>query len=143
LIRAYDRYWPLLVHVLDGTATPAELDAWLSKLEGFLARGEKNLTLCIGQNMKMWEPALLRRCANWMREHQGTIRERSLGFAFVLPSPVARGLLKALLWLQSLPQAHTVTSTVPEALVWLRPRALAAGFLLPTDEDIQRLVLRG
>jgi hypothetical protein len=116
-----------------------QLDEWLAKLERYLARGEKNLTLCITRDVRMWDPALLRRSAGWMKEHQEVIRERSLGFAFVLPSPIARGLLKALLWLQALPQAHKVTSTVPEALYWLSERASAAGVALPNLDDVEKM----
>jgi hypothetical protein len=138
VITVHDQYWPLLVHVLEGATSLTQLEIWLTKLEGYLARKQKTMTLCVARDLKIWEPALLRRSADWMREHRESMRANSLGFAFVLPSPVARGMLKALLFMQPLPQGHHVSSTVADALIWIRGVAEKNGAPLPPLTGIEK-----
>src|SRR5258708_13138290 len=98
-----DSRWPLLIHVFDGATTVAQLETWLAQVDTYLARGDKMLTLAVARDLKFWEAAALRRGAGWMRENEERIRQRSLGFAFVLPSPLAPPLLPALFSMQPLP----------------------------------------
>jgi hypothetical protein len=139
MISTTDRHWPLLVHIFEGGANQAQLDEWLAKLDTYLAREQKTLTLSVARNLTLWEPAVLRRAAEWMRTNREATRAHSFGFAFVLKSPVGRGMLKALLWLQPLPQPHYVSSSVPEALAWLKERARASGIMLPPLAEVEKI----
>ena len=64
--------------------------------------------------------------ANWMRDNEAQIRQRTLGIAFVISSPAVRGVLKAILALQSMPAPYRVESTAADAEAWLRERLAAA-----------------
>jgi hypothetical protein len=61
------------------------------------------------------------------------MRKYSLGAALVITSPVVRGMLKALLWMQPMPQPHIVCGTTEEALRWLRDRFRSERIDLPSS----------
>lgn len=42
--------------------------------------------------------------------------------AFVLASPLVRGLLTAILWISPMPAPHEIVATVAEAEAWLNER---------------------
>ena len=126
-----------MVHVFAWSTTSRQLDAWFGKLDALLDRGDKTLTV-VAHDLKMWDPSMLRHAAEWMRTRKPRIATHGLAFAFVLPSPVIRGMLKAILWMAPLPAPHQVTSTVQEALTWLvcaEPPHLASA-----REDLEALV---
>lgn len=60
--------------------------------------------------------------AELLREHSDLFGRYCKGAAFVIDSPVVRGALTAIMWIQSLPYEHTVVATREEAERWLRGR---------------------
>jgi hypothetical protein len=72
--------------------------------------------------------------ATWMKSHDAQIARHVASMAFVLPSPLARGVLRAVLQMQPLPVEHRVFRREAEATAWsgeclARPRfRAAAGF---------------
>jgi hypothetical protein len=126
MIRVDDRYWPLVLFRFSGQITLAELNEYLVRQDVLLARGEKTGSLVLTENLKMWETAVLRRQAEWIKQNVELLQRYSVGAALILHSPIVRGMLKAILWIQPMPQPHLVCSSVDEALQWLRSRFMAA-----------------
>jgi hypothetical protein len=122
MIAIDEKLWPLVVFRFRDHVSMAELEEYLRRQEVMMARRELTVSLVLTDNLKMWEAPVLRRQAEWIKQHYVQLKRTSLGAALVIRSPVVRGMLKAVLWLQPMPQPHFVTNTVEEALVWLRAR---------------------
>jgi hypothetical protein len=131
MIQIDDRYWPLLVFRFSGQVSMEEMEAYLKRQDEMLVRGQKMASLVLTDHLRMWEMPVMRRQAAWIKEHEPTLRKLSLGAALVITSPVVRGMLKALLWMQPMPQPHLVCATPEQALAWLRERFRAADVNLP------------
>jgi hypothetical protein len=134
MIEVDDRHWPVTIFRFTGRTTLDELDAYLGLMEGLLARGERDgysAGIVIQKKMRMWESALVRRQAQWMKANAERLRKNSLGVALVLDNPLMRGLLRAILWVQPMPQPHTVVGTVGEALSWVEKRLAAVNLKAP------------
>jgi hypothetical protein len=133
MIHIDDTYWPLIVFRFSGQVSMAELDNYLKWQAEMVARCLPNASLVLTENLRMWEMPVLRKQAMWIKEHEQLLRKYSLGAALVITSPVVRGMLKALLWMQPMPQPHFVCSSPEEALVWLRDRFRTARVNLPSS----------
>jgi hypothetical protein len=126
MIHVDDRHWPLVLFHFSGQVSMVELEEYLRRQDELLARHEMTGSLVTTDNLKMWEPAVLRRQADWIKQNIELLRRYSVGAALVIHSPVVRGMLKAVLWIQPMPQPNIVCADVSEALRWLRSRFLAA-----------------
>jgi len=122
VIKVDETHWPLAVFTFGGQVTAEELEAYLKASERMLKRNEQYIGLVLTEKMSPLELPLMRRQAAWIKEHHAQLRDQSLGVALVIPSAMLRGVLKAILWLQPMPQPHSVTSTTEEALAWIRAR---------------------
>ena len=137
MISIDDRHWPLVVFRYQGEVSMPDLEACLHRQEEMIVRQQPCVSLVLTTELKMWETAVLRRQADWIKAHHDDLRKLSLGVALVIASPVVRGMLKAVLWLQPIPQPHVVVPSIAQALPWLRTR-LAERKLrtsLPEPED--------
>jgi hypothetical protein len=72
--------------------------------------------------MPMTPPRQVRLQAQFMREYRELIETRVVGIAFSLPSPLMRGVLRAVLMMQSIPCPHTVVGTEAEGVAWVKAR---------------------
>jgi len=126
MIEVDDRYWPLVVFRFSGEVSLPELNEYLERQDELLSRKQMMGSIVLTDNLRMWEAAVLRRQAEWIKQHLEALRRYSIGVGLIIQSPVVRGMLKAVLWIQPMPQPHLVCATVEEALTWLRPRFLAA-----------------
>ena len=131
MIHIDDQYWPIIVFRFSGQISMTELEGYLAWQDKMVARCLPNASLVVTENLRMWEMPVLRKQAAWIKEHEPLLRKYSVGAALVITSPVVRGMLKALLWMQPMPQPHYVCSSTAEALVWLRDRLRAARVALP------------
>jgi hypothetical protein len=134
MIEVDDRHWPLTIFRFSGRISMLELDAYLGLMTGLLDRGDRDgysAGIVIQKKVKAWDSALARRQAQWMKANAERLRKNSLGVALVLDSPLMRGLLRAILWLQPMPQPHTVVATVEEGLAWVEKRLATAGLKIP------------
>lgn len=133
MIHINDRYWPIIVFRFSGQITMEELERYLTWQDAMVARRLPNASLVVTENLRMWEMPLLRRQAAWLKEHEPLLRKYSLGVALVITSPVVRGMLKALMWMQPMPQPHIVCGTTEEGLRWLRDRFRSEHIDLPAS----------
>jgi hypothetical protein len=61
-----------------------------------------------------------------MKANRAAIARHSVGVALVIPSPMIRGVLKAILWIEPMPQPHKLCAGEAEAVAWLKERLAAA-----------------
>lgn len=121
-----ERHWPLVVYRFRGNVTLPELEAYLKRQDELLARQQPTASVVLTEDVKLWDTPVLRRQAEWIKQNQDLLRRYSLGAALVIDSPIVRGMLRAILWIQPMPQPHTVSATVEGALAWLRERVARA-----------------
>jgi hypothetical protein len=81
--------------------------------------------------------AMRKRQAEWMRDNDAETRHFTAGIAFVLPSPLLRGTLTAILWVQPLNCPYAVVKDAQAALkrcqAWLEPHGLSIPNLRPSQ----------
>ncbi|HEX9105168.1 MAG TPA: hypothetical protein VF997_23315 [Polyangia bacterium] len=128
--------WPLVIFRFRGQASMEELNTYLARQDVLLARKEPMLSLVLAQEAKLWETPVLRRQADWIKQNQELLRRYSLGAALVIQSPIVRGMLKAILWIQPMPQPHAVFPTVEGALRWLREQVARAKLSIAVPERL-------
>jgi hypothetical protein len=119
--------WPLVVTTFGGAVSAAEIEEYLASYEEILRRGQRCAGLVIVEDLRPWESAAIQRQAAWIKKHERELRRISLGVAMVFPTLWLKGLLRAILWIQPMPQPYAVCSTVPEAMAWIGERLRLAG----------------
>jgi hypothetical protein len=130
MIDIEDRF-PLVVFTFRGTITMPELERYLSESERLLERTQPYAGLVIAADVRPLEVALVRRQAQWMKVNRERVKQKSLGVALVIPSPMIRGVLKAILWLEPMPQPHKLCSNLEDAVSWVHEKLAAAKLPLP------------
>jgi len=125
---------PLYVVRFEGVTTDAQFEAYLDHVLRITRRGEMH-AMVYDASQAGWIPPSQRQLqADWMREHDKLNRDLTAGLAFVLPSPLLRGVLTAILWLTPMPCPHTVTRTLDHGVAWCRARLRARGVAQPEPE---------
>jgi hypothetical protein len=120
-----DRRWPLLIVTFDGLANDAEFDQYLDKLAVYANRGDTWCTI-FDATRSVGAPASHRRkMALWIKRYESALARHSAGAAFVIRSSLVRGVLTAIFWIQPLPHAHAVVSTLEEAEEWAKNRLMS------------------
>ena len=71
--------------------------------------------------------------AQWMKENEELIRAVSLGAAYVVPSPLIRGVLTAVFWVRPPLEPYGLFATRDEAFEWARERLREAGAEPPEE----------
>jgi hypothetical protein len=123
---------PLIVVTFVGSATDAEFDAYLDAMAtSVLARRERTVTLLDATRSDATPAAQRRRQAEWLKTHDAELRRYSLGTAFVIRSPIVRGVLTAILWIQPMSVPYTVVATRNEGEAWAAEMLSRAGLRLP------------
>ncbi len=117
-IHVDDSNSPLVVVTFESAVDDEEFERYLARLDA-LWRHKMRRVLVVDATRAARTPATQRRRqADWMRVNEELLRSYAAGFAFVINSPLVRGALTAILWLQSLPSPFIVVSTLPEAERW-------------------------
>ncbi len=132
-IQVDQSYLPAILVSYEGAPTDEEFDAHLETLRASLtARDARPRVVITDATLSEPAPATQRRRqAAWMKENAPLLRRLMIGCAFVIPSPVVRGILTAILWVQPLPSPHVVCATLDEALDWTDEKLRASGLALP------------
>ena len=74
--------------------------------------------------------------SSWMKENLRGWKQVAVGSVFIIDSPIVRGVLTALLWLQPLDMPHDVVGTLDAAMHWVIERLEAER--IPVPERIRR-----
>lgn len=114
--------WPLVAIRFVGTVDDATFKRYLSEYDVLLEQNKRYGILLDALDADA--PTAKQRSlqATWMKEREARLRERCVGGAFAIGSPIIRGALTAILWLQPLPFPHAVFGTTSEAERWVRTR---------------------
>jgi len=134
MISIEDRHWPLVIFRYRGEVSMSDLEGCLATQEEMILRNRPSVSLVLTEDLKMWETAVLRRQAQWIKEHRADLQRLSLGVALVISSPVVRGTLRAVLYLQPIPQPHVVVGSSDLAMPWLRTKLLEANITAEIPE---------
>ena len=111
--------WPLVTVRFEGIVDDETFRAYLEGLAGLLRRGESYALLFDARHADRTPPVQRKMQAEWMQAHEAELRRLCVGTAFVITSPLVRGVLTAVLWISPMAMPHTVVSTVEEAERWL------------------------
>jgi hypothetical protein len=122
MIHIDEKHWPLIVFRFSGSVSLSQLEEYLARQDKMLARKQTMAALVLTENLKVWDSATMRRQADWMKANVAEVKKYNVGAALVIDSPLVRGMLKAVLWMQPMPQPHHVTGSVEEALHWVLAR---------------------
>lgn len=122
---------PLLVVTFTGVATDEEFNAYLDAQTRVVRRRQLTVTLIDAMNAGQLLPSHRKQQAEWQRQHTDILKEYSLGTAFAISSPIVRGFLTAILWVQPLPHPHHITASRADAECWALARLHAAGLSAP------------
>jgi hypothetical protein len=121
------RYPLVILNVHGSGIEDAEFASYLSELGEQLARAERaneHLALIIDTlGATRAAPASQRRMqADWVKTNFERSRDHCAGVAFVINSPLVRGILTAILWMQRMPNPHCVFATRESAEAWCHAR---------------------
>lgn len=117
-IRIDTRRSPILRVDWEGAPSEEEMRAHLLELTSLIRSLPTNTILYDARSTS--GPSAIQRqlMADWMKENELLIKNRSAGTAFVISSALIRGALTAILWLQPMSTEHTVVATPEEAYRW-------------------------
>lgn len=125
-----------LIHVsFEGPPSDAEFAAYLERMTRMLELRERTVVVLDGREAGRTPAKQRRMQAQWLDEQRETLREFSLGTAFVINSSVTRGILTAIFWVSPLETPHTIVATYEEAEDWAFERLREAGIEPPRSRD--------
>jgi hypothetical protein len=111
--------WPLLIVRISGTQTDHEFETYLKEYLGYLRRGQRYAVVFVtAPDTPMTKSRHARMQADWIKENRPELGKHCAGLAFVLPSAVMRGVLRAILSMSPLPAPFTVASSEEEGRLW-------------------------
>lgn len=119
--------WPLVSIRMVGAADDATFGGYLAEYDGLLERKERYAIVI--DALEAAPPSARQRSlqAAWMKDRQKKLAERCVGGGFAIGSPLVRGALTAILWVQPLPFPHSVHGSVRDAERWVRERLTEKG----------------
>lgn len=113
--------WPILLARVNGQPTDEEFEAYLAELERALDSGVRYASVVsTARNAPMTRARHAKMQAKWIAEREALIAERCAAVAFVLPSAVMRGVLRAILAMQRMPSPYKVFEDEAEGIAWVR-----------------------
>ncbi|CAN5298581.1 hypothetical protein BH09MYX1_BH09MYX1_05970 [soil metagenome] len=112
--------WPVVIVRFVGTPSDEEFARYLAIYDELLA--EKQRYGLVFDALAADVPTARRRAmqAKWIRDHSVQLAEYCLAGAFVIGSPLIRGALTAIFWIQPMPFPHVVCGKVEEGERWVR-----------------------
>lgn len=118
--------WPVVTVKFMDSATDDEFDAYLRSLEALYDR-EKPFAIVFDARDASYLPREYRkRQAQWIDENESQIREYLTGTAYVIPSAVLRGVLRAIFALRDQPAEYVVTESLEDAHEWAETQVAKA-----------------
>lgn len=112
--------WPLVIITVRDAASVADFDAVFARYEReVFSRRERYVSITNISMMEGVPNAQIRKhLAEWMGRHEAYVGRWALGNSTVIRSPLVRGALTALYWIQKPPTAQTSHGTLREAVEW-------------------------
>jgi hypothetical protein len=110
--------WPIATLTIVDSVTHDEEDAIADGSSGLSLKGEPYAVIVDLLKAGTPSPRFIRVQAAAQRRRFQEIADHCAGIAFVINSPMLRGALRAILYMQSLPCPQTVVKTMAEAEAW-------------------------
>jgi hypothetical protein len=132
--------WPLTISRFRGTVSDAQYEEYLARGTAYLQRGEPYVSIVDMGQLAMPTAVQRQRQADWMMEHEALMRERLLGCALVMTSPIIRLAVSAILHLRPLPTPYVVVPDMDAGMVWTQVRLHEAGLSEAAGRILQHLV---
>ncbi|MBX3245637.1 MAG: hypothetical protein KF901_00500 [Myxococcales bacterium] len=107
--------WPLVRVTYVGAVDDAAFERYLDEQAALLDRRAPYVILFDARRSGMPSAKQRQRMAEYMRDRNAEIARYCKKGVFVISSPLIRGALTAILWLQPLPFPHDVVATLDEA----------------------------
>jgi hypothetical protein len=131
MITLDDSRWPLVMFIAKGSLSESQFDSYLGLYSRILSRGERYVAIFDAREAKPMDVQLVKRQARWIDENAEALVRCNVGIAFVIPSPMIRGVFKAILWIRPMPQPYVVLNTMQEAADWASRKLRDAGLQVP------------
>lgn len=109
---------PLLFVRFDGVVDDEAFARYLEQVRAFVARGVRYAVVLDATTAGVPTASQRRLQTDQMRNDFTRIQSLCVGGAFVIPSPLVRGGLTAMLWVQPLPFPHKLVADLPSAEAW-------------------------
>ena len=110
--------WPLVDITFEGVIADEDFEAYLDHVDAY-PTGDVRYVMIVNASRAYGITTQQRKMqAAWMKRRHREIAANCLGIAFVMTSPIVRGMLTAILWLQPLPCPHYTCSTRAQAQSW-------------------------
>jgi hypothetical protein len=122
LVSIDDSLWPLLVVKFSGSTSTQEFESYLNRMTDYLNRGEKLVSIFESTEMKDSPMEHRQLQIEWVQKNDALLRERMLGTAFIIASPVVRLAMNVIQLLSKPPHPSTVSPTKEAALEWAADR---------------------
>jgi hypothetical protein len=121
----------IMLVTFDGGVTDEQFEDYLRGMSKNLQRRTRTVTILDARRAVRTPPKQRKRQADWLIENDLLLKQFSAGSAFVITSPIVRGVMTAILWISPLPTPHTVVGTLSEAELWASDRLRTYGISLP------------
>jgi hypothetical protein len=115
--------WPVVRFEFRGRLTADDMAAYIADSDALIAGGKPFANVMDGTNMLVPEIEFVRQQARWIRDNAEGMRRLNRGIAFVAPSTVIRGLVRAVMHFQALPVEYAWFANADEAMEWAGTRA--------------------
>ncbi len=122
-----DSRWPLLHLWLPGTLPAHGHEECLATFASYLRRGEKFLLIVDLSRVGLVPIEQRWRQVEWFEQHERALRERVLGAAVIVVSPIVRLSLSAILYFKHLPVPLATFGQLSAAEAWVAERLQEAG----------------
>jgi hypothetical protein len=114
-IRIKTDRWPLVIVDLEGAWSDLQFEQYIAEMTDVLMRDGFRTLVYDATKCTSVTASQRKLQAEWLTTHGARIRECTGGLAFVLPSPLVRGVLTAILWMSPLPAPHAVVASLSAA----------------------------
>ncbi len=129
-----DSRFPFVLITFHGRLTDEEFERYLGETEDIMERrgGESRYAVILdARESGMPTSKQARMQADYLARNEKRLEEVSVGTVFVIASPMIRGAMKAILWMQSMPNEQAVVDTLEAAESRARDMLEAAGVRIP------------
>ena len=117
-----DSEWPIVVVRYTGSASADDIASYCARMDGLLARCLAHAVLVVADRSALASVARRRELTDYVIRRSDEIRRFQVAIAYVIPTPIVRGILFSLFAVVAQPTPYVVVATEEEARAWLQGR---------------------